>query len=245
MPGSSAPAWLASWARARLASSARARLASSARVGLAAAALAACNPPAREGAPVTPPPAVAPPPSCSPPPVDAVAYLSDAPCPWVLVPGDSSEMALHATDMVAPRALVVALPEDCDGRCRFSGATTTLGPVLLAVRSAPTSELPDAAFLGAALGGGTVRFAPLWFGRPVLGDSTTQGPSHALAPWVCGDALVLAVAGRLAEAASEEPAEALRRAAGVYELAEGELRRAPRPAPADLSRCTRIPIDLP
>lgn len=215
------------------------------RTSALAALLAACNPPAREVAPAAPPPVVAAPPECAPPPPAALAYLSDATCPWVLVPGDSAEMALRATDMVAPRALPVALPEGCAGACRFSGVVTALGPVLLAVHADPASELPDAAYLGAALGGGTVRFAPLWFGRPVVGDSTALGPSHALAPWLCGDTLVLAVAGRLAEAASEEPPEALRRAAGVYEVAGDELRRADRPVPEDMKRCTRVALELP
>lgn len=216
------------------------------RTSALAAVLAACNPPAREVAPAAPPPAVAAAPECAPPPPAALAYLSDATCPWVLVPGDSAEMALRATDMVAPRALVVSLPEGCAAdNCRFSGVVTAVGPMLLAVRSDPASELPDAAYLGAALGGGTIRFAPLWFGRTVVGDSTALGPSHALAPWLCGDALVLAVAGRLAEAASEEPPDALRRAAGVYEVAGEELRRSDRPVPEDMKRCTRVALDLP
>lgn len=211
---------------------------------VALAATVACNPPVHEVQSVAPPPVVELGPACAPPPAAALALLADAPCPWILVPGDGTQMALRATDMVAPRALVVAPPEDCAGRCEFTGAATAVGPVLLASRLELGGERADAAFVGAALGGGVVRFAPLWFGRPARGDSSELGPSHALVPWVCGDALVLGVGGRLPAAAAEEATDGLRRAAGVYVIADDELRRSDQPIP-DFSTCTRVPLELP
>lgn len=50
---------------------------------------------------------------------------------------------------------------------------------------------------------------------------------------------------RLPGAASEEAPRALREAAGVYELADEELRRADRPVLEDMKQCTRIPLELP
>jgi hypothetical protein len=209
------------------------------------AVAAACAPTPAEVTTAEPAPIPEPGPSCAPTPAEALAYMTDATCPWVLVPGDMSEMILRRTDAAPSLALEVVPPEDCAGRCRFHGALTSLGPLLLAVRADPNSELADAAFVGAALGGRTLRFAPLWFGRPVLGDSTLQGPAHALVPWVCGDTLVLLPGPRLAGAASEEPPTALRAAAGVYELAGDELRRADRPVPEDIEQCIRVPLELP
>lgn len=204
----------------------------------------ACNPPAaREVATAALPPIAEVAPACAPPPAAALALVADAPCPWILV-AEGSEMALRATDMVAPRALLVAPPEECGGRCEYTGTSTALGPLVIATLPDPASESPAAAFVGAALGGGTVRFAPLWFGRSSRVDNTDQGPSHALAPWVCGDALVLAVAGRVPAAAAEEPAPTLVRAAGVYAIADDELRRVDREAPP-LAQCVRVPLELP
>lgn len=217
-------------------------------VALAAAcvgAFVACMLPPAELTTATPGPPPAPAPACTTAPAEALAYLADATCPWVLVPGDAAEMTLLRTDAAGPTTLGVAPPEACAGRCSFSGAVTALGPVLLAVRADPNSELADAAFVGAALGGRTLRFAPLWFGRPALGDSTVQGPAHALEAWVCEDSLVLMPGPRLPGATSEEAPTALRAAGGVYELTDEELRRADRPVPEDIKLCTRVPLELP
>jgi len=192
---------------------------------------------------MTEPPSVELAPVCAPPPAAALALVADAPCPWILV-GDRSELALRATDMVAPRALVVVPPEACRARCSYTGASTPLGPVMLATRNDPASELADAAFIGAALGGGTLRFTPLWYGASAHGDSTALGPSYALVPWVCEGMLVLAVGGRLPGARAEEPARALEQASGVYAIADDELRRTDQATPA-LTGCTRVPLELP
>ena len=204
----------------------------------------ACTPPAtREAASATEPPSVDLAPVCAPPPAAALALVADSPCPWILV-GERSDMALRATDMVAPRVLVVVPPEACQARCNFTGASTALGPVVLATRYDPASELADAAFIGAALGGGTLRFTPLWYGAAAHGDSTALGPSYALVPWVCDGALVLAVGGRLPGARAEEPVRALEQASGVYVIADDELRRTGQAMPA-LTGCTRVPLELP
>lgn len=202
---------------------------------------AACTPPPTETTTAAPIPA----PACSPVPAEALAYLADATCPWVLVPAEGPEWTLRRTDVTGAPTLAVSPPEDCAGRCSFSGAVTALGPVLLAVRADPLGELADAAFVGAAPGGRTLRFAPLWFGRPASGDSTLQGPVYALAPWVCDGRLVLTPEPRLPGAASEEPPLALKQARGVYELTGDELRRADRPVPEDMKQCTRIILELP
>ena len=204
----------------------------------------ACNPPAtREAASATEPPSAPLAPTCAPPPAAALALIADAPCPWILV-GERTDMALRATDMVAPRVVVVEPPAECGGRCSFTGASTALGPVLLATRHDPASELADAAFVGAALGGGVLRFTSLWYGETAQADSTELGPTYALVPWVCEGALVLAVGGRLPGARAEEPARALERAAGVYAIADDELRRTEQAMPA-LTGCTRVPLELP
>lgn len=206
--------------------------------------LAGCNPPVREAVGVPVSPAVASGPSCAPTPDAALALVSDAPCPWALVAGEGSVLALRSGDPTSGRNLGVAVPDACAGRCDFTGTGSALGPVLLATHRDPGSEQVDAAFVGAALGGEVVQFAPLWFGLAARGDSTVLGPSHALAPWVCGDALVLAVEGRLPGSAAEEPVAGLQRAAGVYALVDDELQRSDRVTPT-LRGCTRVPLELP
>jgi hypothetical protein len=203
----------------------------------------ACNPPVVEPASVPPPPVVAAGPVCAPPPAVALALLTDAPCPWILVP-DGVALALRSTEVGASRSLVVEPPGSCAGRCEFTGVGSALGPVLLATRGDTAGEVIEAAYVGASLGGGVVRFAPLWFGRAARGDSTELGPSHTLAPWVCGEVLVLAVEGRLPASDAEEPADGLVRAAGVYGLGDDELRRTD-VSPPNLEECTRVPLELP
>lgn len=214
------------------------------RALLVGVVLAACNPPVREAALVPTAPAVAPGPSCAPTPDAALALVSDDPCPWSLVAGEGSTLALRSGDPASGRSLGVAVPDACAGRCDFTGTVSAIGPVLLATHRDPGSEMFDAAFVGAALGGEVVHFAPLWFGLAARGDSTLQGPTHALAPWVCGDALVLAVEGRLPASAAEEPVAGLQRAAGVYTLVDDELQRSDQVAPS-LRGCSRVPLELP
>lgn len=204
--------------------------------------LAACNPPVREavGVPAAPEPASGP--SCAATPDTAVALVAGLPCPWALVTGGAT-MSLRSGDP-AGRSLSVVVPEACAGRCDFTGTSSAVGPVLLATHREPGSEQVDAAYVGVALDGEVVRFTPLWFGLAARGDSTTLGPSHTLVPWVCGEALVLAIEGRLPASEAEEPVAGLQRAAGVYALRGDELQRSDVPAPA-LRECTRVPLELP
>lgn len=185
----------------------------SARRAALAAALA-CNPPATGEPGPAPPVEAAPPPlSCEDPPPGTLALLplgadtelTDRACPWVLVAsGDGlTARSLGRADAAVVRASVpVTPPPDCRP-CRFSGLVTAAGPLILAVRPSAGSELADAAWLGAGAtapalpplvpGAGPptptepapLAFAPLWFGQPVFGDSTIQGPPWALAPYLC------------------------------------------------------------
>jgi hypothetical protein len=206
--------------------------------------LAACSTPTGRDAPASPtPPADAVDSRCSEPPPTALAVLADATCPWVLVPSDRSGLALQELALAAPRAFAVAAPDECADGCGWQGAVTEIGPVMIATRASRISEGAEAAFVGAALGGTTVRFTSLWYDRPALGDATPLGPSHALAPWVCGDRLVLAAQPRLAGAGAEELSDGLRAAAGVYEVSGDELRRSG-PVP-DLGACLRVAGPLP
>jgi len=217
-------------------------LASRMAVGGALMLLAACNPPVREAVGVPAAPEVPAGPVCATTPVGALALVADSPCPWALVAGASTP-TLRSGDPASGRNLSVAVPDECAGRCDFTGQGSALGPVLLATRRDPASEQVDAAFVGAALGGSVVHFAPLWFGLAARGDSTALGPSHALAPWVCGEQLVLAVEGRLPASAAEEPVPGAVRAAGVYTLRDDELQRTDDAPP--LRGCTRVPLELP
>lgn len=217
-------------------------LASTMAVGGALVLLAACNPPVREAVGVPAAPEVPTGPMCAATPAGALALVVDSPCPWQLVAGEPAPM-LRSADPASGRSLSVAVPDECAGRCDFTGHSSALGPVLLATRREPGSERVDAAFVGAALGGSVVHFAPLWFGLAARGDSTALGPSHALAPWVCGERLVLAVEGRLPASAAEEPVAGAVRAAGVYTLRDDELQRTDDAPP--LRGCTRVPLELP
>lgn len=204
----------------------------------------ACNPPAAgdtaAAAPRAPTP---PPPTCDDPPAGVLTYLSDKTCPSVLFQERAGDLALRS---LTPGARVVPAlpPEDCRP-CRYAGAVTPAGPLVLAVRVPPGSELADAAWLGATAEGEPLAFVPLWYDRPVLGDSTLQGPAWALAPFVCDRALVLWPAPRLPGAEGEEPSPALLAAAGVYAARRGELTRLGDPVPSDRSACTPVPLEPP
>lgn len=204
--------------------------------------LACCGPPATVERAADPPLDAAPPaPECEAPPAGALALLASGTCPWTLV-------AEGATLVVRPaepggRPLRGEAPAECRP-CRFSGAVTAAGPVVLATRASAAGELADAAWIGAG-DGASLAFAPLWLDRPALGDSTVLGPAYALAPHVCGSALVLAPEARLPGARGEDPSAALARARGAYAVRGGELVRLDEPVPEDLSSCARVAIELP
>ncbi len=77
--------------------------------------LAGCNPPVREAVGVPVSPAVASGPSCAPTPDAALALVNDAPCPWALVAGEGSVLALRSGDGASGRNLGVAVPDACAG----------------------------------------------------------------------------------------------------------------------------------
>lgn len=207
-----------------------------------ASVILACGPPATVERVADPPRDSAPPaPSCEAAPDGALAVLSSATCPWMLVP-DGSGAQLRPAEAGA-RPLRVEAPAECRP-CRYAGVVTAAGPVVLATRASATSELAAAAWIGAA-DGSVLAFAPLWLDRPALGDSTFQGPPYALAPHVCGASLVLWPEARLPGARGEEPSPALVRARGAYAVRGGELVRLQDDVPGDMSGCTRVPIELP
>lgn len=217
-----------------------------AALALACAALAlACNAPAAGEPTVARPPDPAPSaPACADAPDGALALLSGGTCPWVLVVDGAGALALRSLGPDA-RTLTAAPPEGCEP-CRFDGVVTAAGPLLVATRPSPASEVAEAAWLGAtAEGASLVGFAPLWYGQPDLGDRTVQGPTYALAPRLCGRTLVLWPTARLPGASGEEPPDALVRAAGAYALRDGELAREGGPVPGDISACAAPPLELP
>jgi hypothetical protein len=213
------------------------------RVLAACGWLVACNPPgAGDGAVAPTPPAEAES-RCAEPPPATLALLADETCPWALVPADRSGVVLHELALAGPRALAVVAPPGCGEGCGFRGVVTAIGPIVIATRASRISEGAVEAYVGAAPSGATIRFTPLWFDRSALGDATPLGPSHALAPWICGTDLVLAVAPRLPGAGAEEPSDGLRAAAGVYAIKDDELQRTG-PTP-DLGGCMRVAVELP
>ncbi len=208
------------------------------RAALASVALA-CGTPATVDTPTLPPSVSPAAPACEAAPPNAIASLAAPTCPWLLV---REQDGLVLRPPSGP-PLRVEPPPRCSP-CRFSGSVTTAGPLVLATRPSPASELADDAWLGAS-DGTTLLFTPLWLDRPALGDSTPLGPPYALAPYLCGDALVLWPEARLPGARAEDPSPALLRARGAYRARDGELARLDEPAPTDMSACTRAPIEAP
>ncbi len=139
----------------------------------------------------------------------------------------------------------LAVPEGCLSGCTYDGVDTALGPVLVAVRSDPSHELPAEVFIGAALGGDVVAFAPLWHGPRVEVDHTDVGPAHALVPWVCPQqGLVLHRGVRLPGLPDEPPTAELLAHEGVYAVSADGLTKTDAPAPA-LTGCQRVELLLP
>ena len=85
-----------------------------------------------------------------------------------------------------------------------------------------------------------------WSGRPPAGVSTAAPTAtfHGHVPRPPRPEIFMSASSPI-RAPSEEPTDALRRAAGVYEVAGDELRRSDRPVPEDMKRCTRVALDLP
>ncbi|MEZ4451449.1 MAG: hypothetical protein R3B09_18410 [Nannocystaceae bacterium] len=179
---------------------------------------------------------------CEEAPAGALLDLDATPCPWVLVGGE--ELQLRALQADGPR-LHGAPPEPCErGECRWDGALGPLGPLLIAAVPGGEGESPRDVWLGAALGGERLAFTRLWWGETSRVDRTDAGAIWELAPWRCGERLVLRPHGRLPEAAAlGGPPPGLVAIAGAYAVVDGELQRSG-DDPGDPA-CERIPIDLP
>ncbi len=173
----------------------------------------------------------------------ALAVFEGATCPWSLLEGEAGLRLESAAPGVG--ALSVEAPRPCvevPGRCRWEGAKSSLGPVLLAIVEGPESEVPVDLWVGAGLDGERVLFAELWWGEPSVIDRTEVGPAYALAPQECSG-LVLTVEARLPEAKYGEPGGTLSERAGAYGFdAGGLVRKGPVP---DAAECRPIFTTLP
>ncbi len=173
----------------------------------------------------------------------ALAVFDGATCPWSLIAGEAGLRLESAAPGVG--SLSVEAPRPCleaPGRCRWEGAKSSLGPVLLAIVDGPESEVPVDLWVGAGLDGERVLFAELWWGEPSVIDRTEVGPVYTLAPQECAG-LVLRVEARLPEAKYGAPDPALSERAGAYGFdAEGLVRTGPVP---DAAACRPIFAALP
>lgn len=137
-------------------------------------------------------------------------------------------------------------PEVCARRsCSFFGFQSTVGPVVVVQMAGPRSEMPAGVWLGVALDEARQQlvFFDLWAGagQSVVGDGTDLGPTHALAPFACGDALGLFARSRTAAGEGVEAAATLVGREGVYAWDA----TAPVRADTDRSACTPIAIEMP
>ena len=164
-------------------------------------------------------------PTCGEAPAGALAILDDTPCSWSLIV-DAGALFVVAHDGAVGWRVVP--PDACSPaeRCTWDGVMSPLGPVVIASLIGGASEVPEGRWVGAALDDARIYFVPLWWGEGSIVDGTDQGPPFALAPWICGEELVLRVEGRLAEAAVEAPPPGLVAWAGIYRSGEGGLSRA-------------------
>ena len=217
--------------------------------------LVACSPPSTtqdEGK--VAPRAVAPDPepaACRPSPGGgAWARFGGVECDWELRDeGERLILSSLAIDASAPARGEV--PEPCrTSTCVYHGVWTSSGPLLLAVVPSPHSEMPSDVLLGVAHGD-RLAFTSLWegAGEPVETDLTQVGPAHALAPFVCGDALALLAVERL-DVVGLPPPASLRAREG--RLAPAELVAGPTAgagsrsaAPVDREGCRQVDLPVP
>lgn len=192
--------------------------------------------------PESPAEAASPETRCEEAPAGALLDLDDTPCGWALIGGE--ELSLRPLRAGAA-PLHGAPPAPCAGdRCRWDGALSPLGPLLVASVADDEGEAPGDVWLGAALGGERLAFTRVWWGEASRVDRTHAGAVWELAPWRCGERLVLRPRGRLPEAAAlEGPPPGLRAAAGAYAIVDGELQRSG-DDPGDAG-CQPIALDLP
>jgi hypothetical protein len=203
---------------------------------------------------------------CASAPESAIALLELGPegagrtgegCGLALALADG-QLSIHAIAQVEagrehPVATVLAsgpVPAECGPaleRCELWGVDHALGPIVLAAVRGHESEVPVQVHVG-WVEGERLGFAPSWFGLVSVADHTRVGPAWALAPYACGDQLRLLPAGRLPEAAVEDPSEALRAAAGRWAIADDGVASLAEPAadPVDEARrCQPVFVALP
>lgn len=220
-------------------------------IGLALGlSLVACSPPSTTQAEGKPAPrAVAPDPepavACRPSPGEgAWARFPGAACDWELrQEGEALVLASLAPDAPAPARGPV--PEPCRTRtCVYHGTLTAVGPVLVAVVPSPSSEMPSDVLLVVAHGE-RLGSTSLWegAGEPVESDFTVVGPAHALAPFVCGQALALFAVERLDMVGLRPPATLRAREGRLDAAALVSTGQAEPAGPVDRASCQ--PVDLP
>lgn len=211
--------------------------------------LVGCSPPSTTQAEGKPAPrAVAPdaePADCRPSPGDgAWARFRGLACDFELhEDGDALLLVSLAPD--APPPARGEVPEPCrTSTCVYHGTLTPVGPVLVAVVPSPSSEMPSDVLLLVAHGE-RLGSTSLWegAGAPVESDFTIVGPAHALAPFVCGEALALFAVERLDMVGLPPPATLLAREGRLDPAALVTTGQAT-PAGA-VERASCEPVDLP
>jgi hypothetical protein len=211
--------------------------------------LVACSLPSTTQAEGKPAPrAVAPDPepvACRPSPgAGAWARFPGATCDWELRE-EGQELVLTSLALEAPPPARGEVPEPCHTRtCVYHGTLTTVGPVLVAVVPSPSSEMPSDVLLLVAHGE-RLGSTSLWegAGEPVESDFTIVGPAHALAPFVCGQALALLSVQRLDMVGLPPPATLRAREGRLDPAALVETGHGGPASVVDRASCE--PVDLP
>jgi hypothetical protein len=145
----------------------------------------------------------------------------------------------------APAPVRGEVPEPCrTSTCVYHGTLTPVGPLLVAVVPSPSSEMPSDVLL-LVTHGERLASTSLWegAGEPVESDFTIVGPAHALAPFVCGQALALLAVERLDMVGLPPPAT-LRAREGRLDPAALVATGQATPAGA-VDRASCEPVDLP
>jgi hypothetical protein len=174
--------------------------------------------------------------------VDPVLAFDGRRCEWLLL-RDAAGLALRSLEADAEVDVSGVIPEPClEDRCRFEGATTELGPLVLAIVRSPASEMAAGVHLG-VVADGTLRFVDLWAGAgdPVESDATEVGPAFALAPYACSGRLALFTSPRFEIAGQAEPPRELSRREGIVAFGDDDARAEPRTRDG----CTALDLDLP
>ena len=172
---------------------------------------------------------------CPEPPAGSLGLLADAnACGWAVLRGGDAVVEMGGEGRLAMEA-----PAGCGTGCVWSGAVTSVGPVLVAAEASATSEVPAQVHLGVP-DGDVMRFIELWAGPRVRGDGTDLGPAFALAPHDCGGALALVVERRLPRSGDRQVPPEVRARAGAVAFADGIYVPGESTGAAD---CT--PLDLP